>query len=65
MYGRPVTDVGRSLLQICIENEETVYEGGEQWRRRIVNREPKWELRELMRRLLTDYNCDPNIMEFT
>lgn len=58
--GRPVTVVGKSLLQICIENEENVYEGDEGWRKRIVNREPKWQLRELMRRLLTDYNCDPN-----
>lgn len=40
--GRPVTVVGKSLLQICIENEENVYEGDEGWRKRIVNREPKW-----------------------
>ena len=38
--GRPVTDFGKSLLQICIENEETVFEGGEGWKVRTEKREP-------------------------
>ena len=45
---KPVSDFGKSLLQICIENED----------------KNGWQLKDLMIRLLKDYNCDPNIMDF-
>ena len=42
-----------SLIQVCIENEIEFHE-----------RDDTWPLRELLRRLLKDYDCDINIMDF-
>ena len=47
--GAPVSDFGKPLIQICIENE----------------RGDKWPLRELFKRLLLDYGCDPNTLDYS
>lgn len=49
---RPVTDFNKPLLLVCAENE--------------CSEEPNkfWQLRELMEKLLVDYQCNPNIWDF-
>ena len=43
----PITDSGKPLLQVCIENEDS--DTGQ------------WQLKELMQILLTKCQSDPNI----
>lgn len=55
------TDFGTPLLLVCIDNEEPSHNFINDYLERHTIFEPKWQLRELMIRLLTDYKCDLNI----
>jgi hypothetical protein len=55
-FGLPVTKFGKSLLQVCIDNEDS-RDPASNARNFITG---QFQLRELMIRLLRDYKCDVN-----
>ena len=53
-----MTTFGKPLLQVCIENEESPFD----YDIHITKKDQSiWQLQELMKILLVEYKCDPNI----